>query len=175
MIGGAILRVNTFVEVRDIKFRDWEHSSAEIKALVVNHNIYVEQGEGLNRAKIHIQCNDSMSLKFKVLDLYQERSPIIEFLENNFITDTSNDDFDYWDVMPPFGIVELYEIDLKCNAYCTKVMIEALFQLTFNLLLDYFNLIVFCSREIADYIDDKKMRLKRFVINEQLYYRSTTY
>lgn len=78
------------------------------------------------------------------------------WIKNSCVTDTSNDDFDYEDVMPPFGIVELYESDIKCNPDYTKVMIQALHQLTFNFLLEYFNLIVFSSSEATELIQNRK-------------------
>lgn len=76
--------------------------------------------------------------------------------------------------MPPFGVVELYEY-MKCNSDCTKVMIPSLLQLTFYFLLEYFNLIVFHSRQATNLIDDEKMRFKRFMINDELHYRATAY
>ncbi|MCM3131236.1 hypothetical protein M3629_00465 [Paenibacillus polysaccharolyticus] len=169
------MRVSTFLEEKDFRLKDVEYLSPEIKALVVDHYIKVTQGESENIAHIHVQYNGNLSFQCKVIDLYQEHSPKIEWIKNSYVTDTSNDDFDYEDIMPPFGVVELYDCDMECNSDCTKVMLQALYQLTFNFLLEYFNLIVFHSREAANIIDDENMRFKRFTIHDELYYRSTAY
>ncbi|MGQ8871124.1 hypothetical protein [Paenibacillus sp. TSA_86.1] len=169
------MRVSTFLEGKDYKFESVEYFSPEIKALVVDHHINVTQGESENIANIHVQYNESLSFQCKVIDLYQEHSPKITWIQHSYVTDTSNDDFDYEDVMPPFGVVELCEMDMKCDSDCSKVMIQALFQMTFNFLLEYLDLIVFHSREVTNNIDEENMRFKRFMINGELYYRSTVY
>lgn len=74
-----------------------------------------------------------------------------------------------------FGVVELYDLDMSCNSDCTKVMIQALYQFMFNFLLEYFNVIVFHSREATNVIDLENIRFKRFMINDELYYRSISY
>lgn len=102
MLGGEILRVSTFLEEKDFSFKDVEYLSPAIKALVVNHHIKVTQGERENIAHIHVQYNESLSFQCKVIDLYQEHSPKIAWITNSYITDTSNDEFDYEDVLPPF-------------------------------------------------------------------------
>lgn len=173
--GGEILRVSTFLEEKDFRLKDVEYLSPEIKALVVDHYIKVTQGESENIVHIHVQYNGNLSFQCKVIDLYQEHSPKIEWIKNSYVTDTSNDDFDYEDVMPPFGVVELYDFDMECNSDCTKVMLQALYQLTFNFLLEYFNVIVLHSSEVRNVIDFENIRFKRFMINNELYYRSISY
>ncbi|MEI2284008.1 hypothetical protein [Paenibacillus polysaccharolyticus] len=175
MFGGGILRVSTFLEEKDFRFVDVEYLPPTMKALVIDHHINVTQGESENIAHIHVQYNENLSFQCKVIDLYQEHSPKIAWIKNSYVTDTSNDDFDYEDVLPPFGVVELYDLDMKCNSDCTKVMIQALYQLMFNFLLEYFNVIVFHSREATNVIDLENIRFKRFMINDELYYRSISY
>lgn len=169
------MRVSTFLEEKDFRLIDVEYLSPAIKALVVDHHIKVTQGESENIAHIHVQYNESLSFQCKVIDLYQEHSPKIAWITNSYITDTSNDEFDYEDVLPPFGVVELYDLDMKCDSDCTQVMIQALYQLTFNFLLEYFNVIVFSSSEATNVIDLENIRFKSFMINDELYYRSISY
>jgi hypothetical protein len=170
------MRVRTFLEEKDYRFKDVEYLSPVINALVVDHHINVTEGERESIANIHVQYNESLYFQCKVIDLYQEHSPKITWIKNSYVTDTANNDFDYEDVMPPFGVVELYDLDVKCNSECTKKIMKALHQLTFNFLLEYFNLIVFHSREATNVIDDENMRFKRFKIHDELYYyRSIAY
>lgn len=48
MFGGGILRVSTFLEEKDFRFKDVEYLSPAIKVLVVDHHINVTQGESVS-------------------------------------------------------------------------------------------------------------------------------
>ncbi|MBD2870877.1 hypothetical protein [Paenibacillus arenilitoris] len=142
------MRVHLFLEQSDFKFEPWEEAVPEIKKWIDDHVIAVAEGHNLNHAVIHIQCADAVSLKFGVRDLHREQSPMIAAMEDSVVSDYEDAGFDYWDSIPPFGVVELYALELTHRPDVTEAELEAFFLLAVNFLLNSFMMIAFRGSEV---------------------------
>ncbi|MGO4543020.1 hypothetical protein [Paenibacillus sp. 2TAB19] len=86
-------------------------------------------------------------------------------MEQSVIKDIEDNDFDYWDQIPPFGVVELYGIGLEAGKGATEAEIRAFFTLIYNFLLEHFMMFAFRESEIqsvCSYVIDWSNYIKTF-------------
>ncbi|CAM3390956.1 hypothetical protein PALU110988_20050 [Paenibacillus lupini] len=173
-------RVYLFLEEEDFRFEAWEEAGPEIKRCVEHHQISVRPGRNMNHANIEILCGDiGLALKFKLSDLWQENSPMLPSMEQSVMEDIEDTDFDYWDQIPPFGVVELYEIELELEREMevTESKVKAFITLTFNFLLKHFMMVAFRESEIQSvrsYFIDENSMIRTFTHNAETGYRVST-
>jgi hypothetical protein len=149
-----VTRVSSFLEQKHYKLNysanDKIMHDKIMQHIVANHTLDVSPGENINHADLTIQYSDKISLRIKLRDLHQENSPMIQSMEDSVVEDTSSEDFDYWDPIPPFGVVEVYGYELHHHGKITETEITALFILLDILLTDTFMLFTFRSSEIKN-------------------------
>ncbi|WP_029192866.1 hypothetical protein [Paenibacillus harenae] len=159
------MRVSLFLGKDDYKFAEWEHTAPEIKKLAANSVITVSPGPDRNHASICIVCSGSLSLKFMVRDLHQAQSSLIRSMEESVIADYEHENYDYWGQIPPFGVVELYAMELLHDASVSEAELEALFRLTELFLIDHFMMFTFRANEI-----EKVQRYMKDTIRSSIQY-----
>ncbi|SFD79129.1 hypothetical protein SAMN05216378_1440 [Paenibacillus catalpae] len=169
-------RVYLFLEENDFKLEAWEGARSEFKRCVENHRITVSSGRNMNHASIEVQCGGSidLALKFNISDLKQEKSSMLASMEQSVVVDIEDNDFDYWDQIPPFGVVELYDIELERGKKATEPEVEAFVTLIYNFLLKHFMMFAFRESEIESvrsYIFDWSSCIKTFSHDGETGYR----
>ncbi|WP_054024975.1 hypothetical protein [Bacillus sp. FJAT-28004] len=168
-------RVYLFLEEKEFVLEAWEDANLEIKHCVDNHRITVHSGRNSNHADIEVNCESiELTLKFSLRDLKQEKSSMLASMEQSVVKDIEDKDFDFWDTIPPFGVVELFGIGFKRGKETTEAEVEAFFLLLNNFLLKHFMMYVFLESEIESvlpYIIEWKSSLKEFSHNGVKGYR----
>jgi|GEM_PF-6467230 len=172
-------RVYLFLEEKEFVLEAWENASLEIKRCVDNHRITVHPGRNSNHSDIEINCEDiELTLKFSLRDLWQEKSLMLASINQSVVYDIDDDNFDFGDTVPPFGVVELFGIELKQGKETTEAEVEAFFLLLNHFLLKHFMMYVFLESEIQSFlpcIHDRISKLKEFSHNGAKGYRVTDY
>ncbi|MBB6636842.1 hypothetical protein [Cohnella thailandensis] len=74
---------------------------------------------------------------------------MIQSMKASVVEDTSSDEYDYWDSIPPYGVVEVYEVELIDRAGSEESEIEALFRLVNSYLMNTFLMFTYRSSEIT--------------------------
>ncbi|URN95129.1 MAG: hypothetical protein NAG76_02400 [Candidatus Pristimantibacillus lignocellulolyticus] len=142
-------RVYLFLEEKEFVLEAWENANLEIKRCVDNHQLTVYPGHNSNHADIEIKCeNIELTLKFSLRDLWQEKSLMLTSINQSVVYDINDENFDYWDTIPPFGVVELFGIDFNRGKETTEAEVEAFCLLLNHFLLKHFMMYVFLEREI---------------------------
>lgn len=137
-------RVHLFLEENEYKLTAWEGASAEMLRCVADHRTEVLQGRNRNHADLSIHCGDmGLSVHFSIGDLRQEESPMLDSLQS------SVDEYDFWDNIPPFGVVELYNIRLERSQNTGDAEIMAFCHLLDRFLCEHFMMYVVLESEIA--------------------------
>ncbi|GMK41128.1 hypothetical protein PCCS19_41840 [Paenibacillus sp. CCS19] len=175
-------RVYLFVEEAaeaSLKLEAWEAAPPEVLRCTDNQRITVRSGSGRHHADIEIECRlAGITLMFSIRDLWQEKSPMIHSMQQSVVDDYEDEDYDYWDLIYPFGVVELYRISLDRSPNTTEADARAFFLLLEHFLLKHFMMYAYLEREIQHlppYFVDKSSCVKTFTHEGELGYRVRTY
>lgn len=148
-------RVYLFLEEKEFVLEAWEDANLEIKRCVNNHRITVHPGRNSNHADIQIKCESiELTLKFSLRDLWQEKSLMLASINQSVVYDIEDENFDYWDTIPPFGVVELFGIEFNQGKETTEAEVEAFLLLFNHFLLKHFMMYVFLEREIQSVLSN---------------------
>ncbi|UVI29290.1 hypothetical protein [Paenibacillus spongiae] len=173
-------RVYLFLEEEDFKLEAWENAGPEYKRCIDNHRVAVRPGRNLNHADIEVQCDDAgLALKFSLCDIWQEQSSMLASMKQSVVEDVQDKDYDYWDQIPPFGVVELYRIELERREAATEAEVTAFLRLVEHFLSKHFMMYVIRESEIQSIhsyiIDWSNGNLKTFTHDGETGYRVKTY
>ncbi|SFS65080.1 hypothetical protein [Paenibacillus sp. BC26] len=168
-------RVYLFLEEKAFQLKAWEDAGEEFKRCVDNQRITVRQGRNANHANIEVQCGDvGLTLKLSLSDLKRENSPMLTSMEQSVVEDIEDHHFDYWDQIPPVGVVEIYDFEFERGELATDAEVKAFFTLIFHFLLKHFLLFAFREseiRSIRSYMMDWNCNLKTFYHHGETCYR----
>ncbi|SDW21849.1 hypothetical protein [Paenibacillus sp. CF384] len=168
-------RIYLFLEEKDFQLEAWEGASSEFKRCVDNHQISVRPGCNINHANIEVRCAEiGLTFRFNLRDLNQEQSSMLKSMEQSVVEDYEDKAYDYWDQIPPFGVVELYSIELERGKRATEAEVKAFFALIYNFLLKHFMMFSFRESEIQSirsYMIDWSSCIKTFTHNGEIGYR----
>lgn len=166
-------RVSVFLQQKRYEFESWEEVSPEIKSIAKDVTVHVRQGRNINFADLEVRCDHlGLILKFSVCDLRREASPMLESMERSIITDTSDERFDYWDQVPPFGVVHVYGITMVHQQSIDGPALAAFFNLLDHFLLNHFLMYAFCESEmVSPHMIEQACDLKTFIHDGQTCYR----
>lgn len=175
-------RVYLFVEQassNDLKLEDWEDASPEVRRCTEDQQITVRPGSSNHLADVQINCRTAgLTLTFSMCDLWQEQSPVLASIQLSFVQDSDEDGFDFWDQMPPFGVVQLYGIKLERRSDTSEAEVQALFLLLEHFLLAHFMMYAFLESEILHiqpYIINNGSCINTFIHEGELGYRVRTF
>ncbi|MCR8660124.1 hypothetical protein [Paenibacillus endoradicis] len=168
-------RVCLFLEEKEHVLEAWEDANLEIKRCVDKHRITVLPGRNSNHADVEVNCESiELTLKFSLRDLWQEKSLMLASINQSVVYDTDDENFDYGDTIPPFGVIELFGIGFKRGEATTEAEVEAFFLLLNHFLLKHFMMYVFLESEIQSvlpYMIEWTSSLKEFSHNGVKGYR----
>ncbi|GLX66752.1 hypothetical protein [Paenibacillus glycanilyticus] len=170
-------RVSVLLEKKYYRLDAWEEASPAVKQIAQSVTIAVQQGSNINYADLTIQ-SESMGflLTCSLCDLWQEKSPMIDSIKSTIVEDTSDEDFDYWDALPPFGIVHLYDSGLIMRQPIMEEDLEDLFNLFGQFLLKHFMMYVMEEHEaVCPYMMESGGITKTYVHEGLNYYRNRNY
>lgn len=166
-------RIYNFLEEKEIVLEAWEGAPAGIMRCIENHRITVKPGYNRNHADLEIVCSGiGLTFKFSLSDLWQEHSPMLESMEVE-----DSEDFDFFeDTIPPFGVVELYNIELGREQGTTEEEVKSFFNLLNYFLIMNFMMYVFReseSQSIKQYIlyGSSRSSIKTFDHDGEIGYR----
>ncbi|MBB3112754.1 hypothetical protein FHS18_004856 [Paenibacillus phyllosphaerae] len=173
------MRVSVFLEQKSYKISEWEDAPPLVRSLMERAVITVQPGHNRNHAVIQLHYGQSGSIRFLVRDLHQERSPLLQPMEESVIKDYDQEGFDYWDRIPPFGVVELYKIELTYGTQVSTEELEWMFRLSTNFLIEQFMMFVFAERTAANVAPYMKLALsynaRQFTYQGECYYRDKSF
>lgn len=157
-------RVSIFIQESQYRFEAWEDSSSNVKKVADDSVIIVHQGRNINYADIRIHCKKiGLTLTFSTYDLWQEGSAMLNSIRKSVVEDITDENFDYWDNLPPFGVIHLFQIELIRNSYISNEDLAIFFDLFSNFLLKYFMMYVFYESEaVSPYMIERAGDIKTF-------------
>lgn len=171
-------RVYLFVEEAaeaNLRLEAWDAAPPEVLRCTDNQRITVWSGSSRHHAGIKIECPSAgLTLTFGIRDLWQEKSPMIHSMQQSVVEDDEDESYNYWDLIYPFGVVELYRIDLDRSPNTTEADARAFFLLLEHFLLKHFMMYAFLESEILQvqpYMIDANSCIKTFSHNGKLGYR----
>ncbi|WP_337103772.1 hypothetical protein [Paenibacillus sp. YIM B09110] len=143
-------RISIFLEEGHDSLELPEDMDSKSRDSASNTHLSVFQGINENHAEMEIHCEETaIILKLSLRDLCQEKHPLLFALKESVITDIDHDSFDYFDQIPPFGVIELYALRLKRNKKTTETDVEAVFRQLQRFLLHHFIMVVFMESELG--------------------------
>ncbi|OBZ12225.1 hypothetical protein [Bacillus sp. FJAT-26390] len=142
------MRVSQFLQKDRFEFRFCSNESAEIRAWLEKLGITVSPGSNLNHAIIVFHSSTGVNLQFKIRDLKQEKSPMLSAMHASVIDDSDDENFDFWDKIPPFGVIEQYGFELINEQEASSEELESLFHVIELFMLDHFMMTTFKVSEI---------------------------
>jgi hypothetical protein len=166
-------RVSVFLQQNSYEFESWEEASPDIRIIAKDVTVHVRQGRSVNFADLEIRCDLlGLILKCSICDLMREASPMLESMERSFVTDTSDERFDYWDQLPPFGVVHMYGITMVHQQSIDEPLLAAFFILLDHFLLNHFLMYAFCDSEMTSlHMIEHAGDMKTFIHDDRTCYR----
>ncbi|WP_249435748.1 DUF4269 domain-containing protein [Paenibacillus sp. Marseille-Q4541] len=180
-----VTRVYEFTEKKEYHFpldtRNIEYTGEEENRELFaeryhkDHSIYVSRGKNRNEAHLFFRGASDFTCRCTILDLSQEKFPILEAMEASVIEDTSDDNYDYYDVIDTFGVIEVtnWEWSTLISSNVEKQGTE-FFGFIESFLLTYFRQLVFSAKDMEGLEVFMKQTLpwaKSFYYEGELYYR----
>ncbi|MHA6481987.1 hypothetical protein ACX1C1_08790 [Paenibacillus sp. strain BS8-2] len=143
-------RVSIFLQQTSYGFESSDKASTEISKIANGTTIKVRPGHHKNIADLAISCPHlDLALTFSLCDLKQIHSIMLDSIEQSIVKDYNDASFDYCDVLPPFGIVHVYDLNLVLQCETTEVELTAFFHLLDCFLLEHFLMYTFYEKEMV--------------------------
>lgn len=166
-------RVSSFVHETEYRFEAWEDADPKIQCLAEAIRVKVCQGASNNHAQLEVYC-EGIDLKqvFGLRDLWCEGSSILGSIEQSINKDSEDSGYDWWDYLPPFGVVQMYGVTLQRGSKVTNKELAAFYTLLYRSLLKYFMMVVFLeSDKVCSQMVDHAGDIRDFVHDGQIGYR----